>query len=117
MDLYVKPETEDGADSNYDKKQFADHALILEILIFAWVPMKPMVDLFVTIPMALVANYLFVRASYALEDENMACFTDPENFADSKLAIQQVTLLVSCLFWFFVKKHKVNVFMQQIRAE
>ena len=84
---------------------------------FNWVPMKPKIDLLVTIPMALVANVLFVRASYATENENMACFTDPENFADSKLALQQVILLLSCLFWFFVKKHKVNVFMQQARAE
>ena len=88
VELHLKQETSYEADSIVEKKSYADHALILEILIFSTIPMKPKVDIFTTIPLSLLANFLFVRASYTIEDENMACFADPQNFADSKLLKQ-----------------------------
>ena len=79
--------------------------------------MRPKVDFFVTIPLALGANIMQVQASYTAEDGNMDCFKDPENFAAYKLVRYNGLILIVCIAWWMIKKHKVNNFLQQVRTE
>lgn len=108
---------EAGSDEQYDTKQYAESALIYIFAVFGAVSMRPKVDFFVTLPLALGINIVHVKASYTQEDGNMDCFTDPENFTAYKLVRFNCLILIVSITWWVIKKHKVNNFLQQIRTE
>ena len=74
--------------------------------------MRPKVDFFVTIPLALGVNIVQTKASYSVEDGNMDCFKDPETFVAYKLVRYNGLILIVCIAWWMIKKHKVNNFLQ-----
>ena len=82
-------------DSSYDQKLYGDNGLLRILAFFFWIPIKPKVDFLLTIPVALVANTLYVRSSYGTEDGNMDCFVDPELFVRNKLFKFTICILLA----------------------
>ena len=58
LDIYSGAEA--GSDEQYDTKQYAESALIYIIVVFGTVSMRPKVDIFVTLPLALGVNIVYV---------------------------------------------------------
>ena len=108
--------TDDEAQS-YDLKRLAEKPLIHFLFLILFAPMSPKVDFFTTIPITLVINIVFIRASFVIEDDNMACFTAPSNFVRHKLVDYTTMIMLSSMAWFLGQKHKVNSFLQKRRAE
>ena len=113
----LQSEAEEGADENFDRKMYAISGYTHVLIVLCFLTMRPKVDLFVTIPMAYIVAYVFLKRGYSEDEGNMACFTNPQDFFSSSLQKIYLHLFLVFVFWFVLKRNKVNAFLQKCRAE
>ena len=64
-------------EQHYDLKRLSEKPIFHFLFLILFAPMRPKVDFVATIPITLIINAVFIRASFANKDDDMACYTEP----------------------------------------